>query len=551
MSIRNKILVPLLAVVFVATGLSLWIAQLANSGANLLESAMARAQEANDASHAAAEHFAAAEAVVDQVLAMTKLLEPETTHRAFNEKAGLIAEDIGRLARVAVSTEMEERVARIAEQYRTWLGDANILLGITASRQVPTLERMARHRAALGADLQQVDALAREDAQAYVTAAGERMFDRIATALIVVALVSITGVIATILIANGLSRPLSLLVRDAEKLAGGDTSVEFLGLSRNDEVGAVARAIAGFRDGVVARAKLEDGAKRDQQAREQRQLRIEALIEEFRSTATELLGAVDTETGKMTSTAKLLADIADKTSARADGAARASQDASANVEMVASASEELATSIGTIEEQVNHATVIIRQATEGAHATDEKVSGLAEAAARIGQVVDLIQDIAEQTNLLALNATIEAARAGAAGKGFAVVASEVKTLASQTAHATDEIAQQIAAIQAASGEAVAAIGGITEIIEEINCCSESISQAMHEQGAATAEISQNVAQASLRTKTVSENIEGVTPAAGDTNRSAEELAQAASSTADKIARLRQTVDRFLGDVAAA
>jgi methyl-accepting chemotaxis protein len=377
------------------------------------------------------------------------------------------------------------------------------------------------------------------------------MFDRITSALIVVAAVSIAGAIGMFWVAGGLSRPLSSLVRDAERLAGGDTSVEFLELSRKDEVGAVARAIGGFRDGVVARAKLEEGARRDQEAREQRQLRIEALIDAFRSTATELLGAVDTETGRMTSTAQVLADIADKTSARAEGAARASKDASANVEMVASASEELATSIGTIEEQVNHAMAIIRQATEGAHSTDEKVSGLAEAAARIGQVVDLIQDIAEQTNLLALNATIEAARAGAAGKGFAVVASEVKSLAGQTAHATDEIAQQIAAIQAATGEAVAAIGGITEIIEEINRCSESISDAMHEQGAATAEISRNVAQASLRTRTVSENIEGVTPAAGDTNRSAEDLAQAASSTADKIARLRQTVDRFLGDVAVA
>jgi methyl-accepting chemotaxis protein len=551
MSIRNKILLPLLAVVIVATGLSAWIAQLTHSGASQLASAMARAQEANDASRVAADHFAAAEAVLDQVLAMTRLLDPELANRAFNENAERIAENIGRLTRVAVSADMEEAVARIAEQYRAWLEDANILLGIAVSRQVPTLERMARHRTALGANLQQADALARRDAQAEVKAASERMFDRISSALIVVAAVSIIGAAAMFLVAGGLSRPLSSLVRDAERLAGGDTSVEFVELSRKDEVGAVARAIAGFRDGVVARAKLEEGARRDQEAREQRQLRIEALIDAFRSTATELLGAVDTETGRMTSTAKLLADIADKTSARAEGAARASQDASANVEMVASASEELATSIGTIEEQVNHATVIIRQATEGAHSTDEKVSGLAEAAARIGQVVDLIQDIAEQTNLLALNATIEAARAGAAGKGFAVVASEVKSLASQTAHATDEIAQQIAAIQAATGEAVAAIGGITEIIEEINRCSESISGAMHEQGAATAEISQNVAEASLRTRTVSENIEGVTPAAGDTNRSAEELAQAASSTADKIARLRQTVDRFLGDVAAA
>ena len=551
MSIRNRILLPLLAVLIVATGLSAWIAQLADSGASPLAAAMARSQEANDASRAAADHFAAAEAVLDQVLAMTRLLDPGVTNQAFKKSSQQIAGDIIRLRKVAVSADMAEVVARAAEQYRSWLEDANILLGITVSAQVPTLERMARHRTALGTNLQQADALARRDAQAHMKTASERMFGRITSALIVVAVVSIIGLIATFLIAGSLSRPLSLLVRDAEKLAGGDTSVAFVGLSRKDEVGAVARAIAGFRDGVVVRAKLEEDAKRDQEAREQRQRQIEALIDRFRSTATELLGAVDAETGKMTSTAKVLADIADETRARAEGAARASQDASANVDMVASASEELTTSIGTIEEQVDQARVIIQKATEGAHATDEKVSGLADAAAKIGQVVDLIQDIAEQTNLLALNATIEAARAGSAGKGFAVVASEVKTLASQTAKATDEIALQIAAIQAATGEAVVAISAINKTMDEVNCCSESISHAMREQGSATAEISRNVAQALVRSKTVSENIEGVTPAAGDTNRSADELAQVASSTADKIARLRETVDSFLSDVAAA
>jgi methyl-accepting chemotaxis protein len=551
MSIRNKILLPLLVVLIVATGLSGWIAQIAHSGASQLASAMALAQEANDASRVAAGHFDAAESVIEQVVAMTKLLDPETTNSTFNDNARLMADDIGRLSRVAVSKDMADTVTRIAWQYGKWLEDANIVLGITTSDQVPTAERMMRHRTALSANLQQADAFARRDAQAQVHAARQRMFDQITSAVIVVAVVSVFGAAAMFLVAGGLSRPLTVLVRDAEKLAGGDTSVAFVGLTRKDEIGAVARAVAGFRDGVVERAKLAQSARRDQEAREHRRLRIEALIDQFRSTATELLGAVDAETGKMTSTAKVLAEIADKTSGKAAGAARASQEASANVNMVASASEELAASIGTIEEQVSQARMTIELATEKAHATDEKVSGLAEAATKIGKVVDLIQDIAEQTNLLALNATIEAARAGSAGKGFAVVASEVKLLANQTAKATDDIAMEIAAIQAATGGAVVAIGEITKTMEEVNLHSESISHTMREQATATAEISRNVAEASQRTRTVSENIEGVTPAAGDTNRSAEDLAEAASSTADKIARLRETVDNFLNDVAAA
>jgi methyl-accepting chemotaxis protein len=184
-------------------------------------------------------------------------------------------------------------------------------------------------------------------------------------------------------------------------------------------------------------------------------------------------------------------------------------------------------------------------------AQQEKMSGLAEAAARIGQVVDLIQDIAEQTNLLALNATIEAARAGEAGRGFSVVASEVKTLANQTAKATDEIASQIASIQGATGDAASAISAITETMEEVNSYAAAIGDAMTEQSTATAEISRNVAQAATRTQSVGENIKAVTAAAGDTNRSADDLAGAANSTAARVSELRETVDSFLKQVGAA
>jgi methyl-accepting chemotaxis protein len=551
MSIRNKIFLPLLAALVIAASLSYWISVEADKGRGILSSVIERALEGAEANRKAMVDFGRAQEIVDQVTAMTILMDRDTIEATFSTHAGFFGKDIERLQKVVLSEEMGDVVSGLAAEYEAWRKDAEILLGITPAGEIPTAELMNGHSQRLTENLLTIADLSARDARVGLREAGEAMSSKIATALLIVLAAALAGAAGAFLIARGLSRPLVRLSVDAEKLAGGDTSIEFVGLKRKDEIGATARAIAGFRDGVVERAKLAEEAAREQSARERRQQAVEELIKAFRGKATELLGAVDQETGKMTSTAKALSGISEKTRETADGASSASGDASRNVEVVAAATEELVASIGNIEGQVEQARSIIGKANQGARATNEKMSGLAEAAARIGQVVDLIQDIAEQTNLLALNATIEAARAGEAGRGFSVVASEVKTLANQTAKATDEIASQIASIQGATGDAASAISAITETMEEVNSYAAAIGDAMTEQSTATAEISRNVAQAATRTQSVGENIKAVTAAAGDTNRSADDLAGAANSTAARVSELRETVDSFLKQVGAA
>ncbi|MET0679336.1 MAG: methyl-accepting chemotaxis protein, partial [Bradyrhizobium sp.] len=254
---------------------------------------------------------------------------------------------------------------------------------------------------------------------------------------------------------------------------------------------------------------------------------------------------------QMRTTSTELSDVSRQTNARVQTAQKASGDASMSVESVASAAEELSASIDDISKQATHAAGIASRAVNQARLTDGTVQGLAQSASRIGEVIGLINSIAAQTNLLALNATIEAARAGEAGRGFAVVASEVKTLASQTAKATDEISEQVAGIQKVAGEAIDAIKGIGGIIGEVNDVATAIAAAVQQQGAATQEITRSTQYASQGTRNVSENITGVKSDA-DTAAAAADNVKRASQTLEKESQhLGSQVNDFLSKIRAA
>ncbi|MBR1166252.1 methyl-accepting chemotaxis protein [Bradyrhizobium liaoningense] len=350
-----------------------------------------------------------------------------------------------------------------------------------------------------------------------------------------------------------IARPIRALTIAMDKLAGGDFSVVLPGLGRKDEVGGVAAAVEKFKIVSEQKAREEAEAKirQDQLAAAQRKAEMHKLADSFEAAIGEIVDTVSSAATELEASASTLTATAARGQEVTTMVAAASEEASTNVQSVASATEELSSSITEISRQVQESARVAGDAVNQARTTTDRVGELSAAAARIGDVVELINTIAGQTNLLALNATIEAARAGEAGRGFAVVASEVKALAEQTAKATGEIGQQIASIQTATEHSVGAIKDISHTIERLSEISSTIAAAVEEQGAATQEISRNVQQAATGTHQVSSNITDVQRGASETGSASTQVLAAAQSLSSDSSRLKLEVGKFLGTVRAA
>uniref|UniRef100_UPI003BAD5911 methyl-accepting chemotaxis protein n=1 Tax=Stappia sp. TaxID=1870903 RepID=UPI003BAD5911 len=458
---------------------------------------------------------------------------------------------VGELSQEIEDPNLKKLIGEIGPLATTYIENARRVRDIIGERNVLRDEKLIGNGLTIVDEAGEMKNSAGDDARelskATVAAMSKTILGAIGASVVALVLAALCG----FLIARGITGPLARLVADAEELAEGNTSVAFAEAERKDEIGDVARSVAGFRDGVVERQRLEAEQKAETSRREARNARVAAALKEFETDVQRSLSEVSSAAQNLQSTATMLTENARDTNHQSTTVATASEQASANVQTVAAATEELAASLQEVSSQVTHSATIAGSAATEASRTNTQISGLASVAEDIGEVIALISSIAEQTNLLALNATIEAARAGEAGKGFAVVAAEVKELASQTSKATEEISTKISAIQNETREAVGGIQSISRIVEEMNAVSSAIAASVEEQTAATSEISTNVDQASQGTADVSRSIIRVSAAAGETDQAATSVVGAAEQLTSQAETMRRLVEGFLGEVRAA
>lgn len=375
------------------------------------------------------------------------------------------------------------------------------------------------------------------------------MFAVVATAACGIA---ISFALAMLIGIKGLARPIAALKAVMEAFARNELEREVPDTARRDELGEMAKTVAVFKTNAIQVLALREAqAQAEKDAAAQRKQEMARLADNFEAAVGEIIETVSSASTELEASAGVLSTTAERASQLTKVVAHASQDASSNVQSVATATEELSSSVNEISRQVQESARAANDAVTQARSASDRMGELSRAAARIGDVVELINTIAGQTNLLALNATIEAARAGEAGRGFAVVASEVKALAEQTGKATGEIAQQVSGMQSATQESVGAIKAVSGTIERLAEIASTIAAAVEEQGAATQEIARNVQQAAAGTEQVTGNISDVEQGAGETGVASSQVLSAAQSLSSDSAKLKLEVGKFLQTVRAA
>ncbi|TPQ30329.1 methyl-accepting chemotaxis protein [Bradyrhizobium guangdongense] len=441
--------------------------------------------------------------------------------------------------------ELRQKLADYQRDFGAWMETALKLAASLKSMSEafsavePVIEQVSKSVDAIRSEADRLNNVERDSIQFWIAVA--------------IALIAFGVLGLGFFIGRSVSKPLAAMRAAMIELANGNFAIVLPGLGRPDEIGEIAQAVETFKVNAEqkARDEAEEKIRQDQLAAERRRADMIRMADNFEGAIGQIVDTVSSAATELEASATSLTSTAGRSKELATMVEAASEEAATNVQSVASAAEELSASVNEISRQVQESARIASEAVDQARQTNDRVGELSKAAARIGDVVELINTIAGQTNLLALNATIEAARAGEAGRGFAVVASEVKALAEQTAKATGDIGQQISSIQSATHESVGAIRTISGTIERLSEISSAIAAAVEEQGAATGEISRNVQNAAAGTTQVSANITNVRQGATETGSASSQVLSAAHSLSDDSNRLKLEVGRFLDTVRAA
>ena len=502
-----------------------------------------------------------ANTITYRIVVRSHLLAPDAAGKDAAEKTLQVvgqSVDKTRKAYEAMMTSADERrvYSEFSEQWASYVAGVHDLLAV--SRKGDVMASLEMNNSKVNPIGLKADETLRKDIDLNnkgADAAGEaasqsyRSAFMMVTGIVVLALIFGMGI--GIYLVRDISRAIASIVAPMRALGAGDLSAEVPHQGETTEIGTMADALQVFKDALIAKQAADEAAARDADAKIQRAQRVDTITRQFESMVGELAGSLSSSSTELEAAANTLTTTAEITGRTSGEAAAASQEVSTNVQSVASATEEITSSVHEIGRQVQEASRVAGEAVRQAEKTDSSITDLSQAAARIGDVVKLITAVAEQTNLLALNATIEAARAGDAGRGFAVVASEVKALAAQTAKATDEIGTQIAGMQAATKDSVAAIREIGTTIKLISEISSTIAAAVEEQGAATQEIARNVQHAAQRSGEVASSITEVSRGAGETGSASAQVLSSAQMLSTESTRLKTEVENFLHTVRAA